>query len=173
MESPRNDDELEMNWSAEAVDASDNVSTDSEEEFRGSEGGGGAGAAPARQHDREDDFDVEQDVQMDADAAKKQKTEAVAIVIDAYTKRHGNRMTSLELADGHWWENINGKSKFVLTLLSKANSIKGIPGMARCECFVAKDKRRYKSPYFLILCSSALRCVAVIKHLTPFKCRVA
>ncbi|OWY98272.1 Ubiquitin-specific protease [Phytophthora megakarya] len=39
--------------------------------------------------------------------------------------------------------------------------------------FLGKGKRRDKSPYFLILCSSALRCVEVIKHLTSFKCRVA
>ncbi|KAE8985516.1 hypothetical protein PR003_g23256 [Phytophthora rubi] len=191
MATPRNNDELEMNWSAEAVDASDNesvVSAGSEDEFE-EEAELELGQGVKR--GREDDVDVEQDVQMDADTAKKQKTETgrpvqngkglhkmtqaehFKIVNDAYTKHRGGQMTSLELADGLTETHFvapKGLGKHRLDRLP-AYIHQLLPSFKKD--FVGKGKRRDKSPYFLILCSSALRCVDVIKHLTPFKCRVA
>ncbi|GMF40446.1 unnamed protein product [Phytophthora fragariaefolia] len=72
MASPRNDDELEMNWSAEAVDASDGesvVSAGSEDEFEEeAELELAAGVKRGRE-------EAEHDVEMDAEVPKKQKTE--------------------------------------------------------------------------------------------------
>ncbi|KAG3086347.1 hypothetical protein PI124_g16582 [Phytophthora idaei] len=184
----RNDDELEMNWTAEAVDASDNdsvVSAGSEDEF---EEEAELELASGVKRSREEEVD---DVMGDEDetATKKQKTNAkkpngkglhkmmqdehFEIVNNAYIKHRGGQMTSLELADGLNESHFvapKGLGKHKLELLpSYIHHL--LPSFKRD--FVGKGKRRDKSPYFLILCSSALRCVEVIKHLTPFKCRVA
>uniref|UniRef100_H3H2I1 Uncharacterized protein n=1 Tax=Phytophthora ramorum TaxID=164328 RepID=H3H2I1_PHYRM len=181
-----NDDELEQNWSAQAVDASDTesvISAGSEDEF---EEEAELELATGVKRDREDDAeDMDEDDTEDMDkknAVKKQKSEAkrpvqngkglhkmtpadhFKIVNEAYTKHRGGQMTSLELADG-----LNGLGKHKLELLP-AYIHHLLPTFKRD--FAGKGKRRDKSPYFLILCSSALRCVEVIKHLTPFKCRV-
>ncbi|KAH7469299.1 hypothetical protein PRIC1_000106 [Phytophthora ramorum] len=189
-----NDDELEQNWSAQAVDASDTesvISAGSEDEF---EEEAELELATGVKRDREDDAeDMDEDDTEDMDkknAVKKQKSEAkrpvqngkglhkmtpadhFKIVNEAYTKHRGGQMTSLELADGlnemHFVVP-QGLGKHKLELLP-AYIHHLLPTFKRD--FAGKGKRRDKSPYFLILCSSALRCVEVIKHLTPFKCRV-
>lgn len=176
-----------MNWTAEAVNASDDesvLSAGSDDEF---EEEAELELAAGVKRSREDD-----DVSMKEEevVAKKQKSNAQAkpsqkglhkmtqaehfkLVNDAYTKHRGGQMTSLELTDGlneSHFAAPKGLGKHKLELLpSYIHHL--LPSFKRD--FLGKGKRRDKSPYFLILCSSALRCVEVIKYLTPFKCRVA
>ncbi|KAG6606619.1 putative ubiquitin-specific protease [Phytophthora cinnamomi] len=192
MAAPRNDDELEMNWSAEAVDASDDesvMSAGSEDEFEEE-----AELELAQGVKRGRDADGDAEAEEEEDAAKKQKTDAgqaqrprqnakglhrmtrteyFKIVNDAYTKHRGGQMTSLELADG-----LN-ESHFVAPKGLGKHRLELLPTYihhllpTHKRDFLGKGKRRDKSPYFLILCSSALRCVEVHKHLKSFNCRIA
>ncbi|KAI9905782.1 hypothetical protein PsorP6_014078 [Peronosclerospora sorghi] len=178
-----NDDELEMNWTAEVPDISDNediISLGSEDELE-DEDELDLAAGVKRRRDTETVDDI---------AVKKQKNDALAtrsgkglhkmtqaehlkIVHDAYVKHRGGQMTSLELADG-----LN-ESHFVVPRGLGKHKLELLPSYIHHllptykRDFLGKGKRRDKSPYFIILCSSALRCVEVIKHLTSFKCRVA
>ncbi|KAL3663547.1 hypothetical protein V7S43_011434 [Phytophthora oleae] len=188
----RNDDELEMNWTAEAVDASDNesvLSAGSDDEFEEeAELELASGVKRTREEDDGDASMKEEEI-----VAKKQKSdvqvkrpmpsrkglhkmtqaEHFKIVNDAYTKHRGGQMTSLELADGLNESHFvapKGLGKHKLELLP-AYIHHLLPSFKRD--FLGKGKRRDKSPYFIILCSSALRCVEVIKYITSFKCRVA
>ncbi|KAG7381541.1 cms1 ribosomal small subunit [Phytophthora pseudosyringae] len=185
----RNDDELEMNWAAEAVDASDNesvVSAGSEDEFeeeaelelasgvkRGREGDDAMDEEDAEKAAKKRKAVAKRPVQSAKGLHKMTQAEHFKIVNDAYIRYRGGQMTSLELADGlneaHFVAP-KGLGKHKLELLpSYMHHL--LPTFKRD--FVGKGKRRDKSPYFLILCSSALRCVEVIKHITSFKCRVA
>lgn len=180
-----NDDELEQNWTAEAVEASDDegvISADSEDEFE--EEAELELFSNKRSRTEEKDEDEE--------AVKKQKTEVAKkpaqnskglqrmtaaehfkIVNTVYAKHRGGQMTSLELADGlneSHFEAPKGLGKHKLEQLP-AYIYHVVPGWKRD--FLGKGKKRDKSPYILILCSSALRAVEINKHLTPFKCRVA
>lgn len=117
------------------------------------------------------------------------QAEHFKIVNDAYTKHRGGQMTSLELADGLNGERnvfraalgVRELMVLSLSLLCALESHFVAPrglGKHRLDRlpayihqllptfkkdFLGKGKRRDKSPYFLILCSSALRCVEVIK----------
>ncbi|KAL8005513.1 putative P-loop containing nucleoside triphosphate hydrolase, protein Cms1 [Plasmopara halstedii] len=181
-----NDDELEMNWTAEAVDPSDNESTisaGSEDEF---EEETEVDLVSGIKRSREDEKDEVMNGGDDMNVVKKQKAkksngkglhkmtqaEQFQIVNDAYIKYRG-QLTSLELADGLSETHFvvpKGLGKHKLMLLpSYIHHL--LPSFKRD--FMGKSKRRDKSPYFVILCSSALRCVEVIKHLTSFKCKIA
>lgn len=123
---PLNDDELEQNWAAEAVDVSDDdevLSAGSEDEFEEEAELELATAKRKRGETQgdEDDAAMDDDDEDDA-AAKKQKVAVVSaakkqsrpskglhkmtpaehfkIVNDVYSKYRGGQMTSLELADG-------------------------------------------------------------------------
>ncbi|RLN86934.1 hypothetical protein BBJ28_00010511 [Nothophytophthora sp. Chile5] len=207
----RNDDELEENWAAEAVEASDDegvLSAGSEDEFeeeaelelapvkrsRDETGGmvddgaaDGEDAAPVKRQKA-----AAQQPSADKKPAKASKglhkmtqAEHFKIVNDAYVKHRGGQMTSLELADA-----LNGALRDLAcsAVLGQTHfaSPKGL-GKHKLELlpayihhfmpkwkreFAGKGKRLDKSPYFLVLCSSALRCVEVLKHVASFKCRV-
>lgn len=182
-----NDDELEQNWTAEAVDASDDegvISADSEDEFEEEAELELFSNKRSRTEEKKEDEDEE--------AVKKQKTEVAKkpvqnskglqrmtaaehfkIVNTVYAKHRGGQMTSLELADGlneSHFEAPKGLGKHKLEQLP-AYIYHVVPGWKRD--FLGKGKKRDKSPYILILCSSALRAVEFNKHLAPFKCRVA
>ncbi|CAH0493391.1 unnamed protein product [Peronospora farinosa] len=160
----RNDDELEMNWTAMAVDVSDKetaFSANSEDDFEEE-----VELELASGVKRSRETDVKMDTE-DDNFVKKEKivkgpvsngkglhrmkvSEHFKIVNDMYMKHRGGLMTSLELADG-----LN-ESHFLVPAGLGKHKLELLP-----------------SPVFLILCSSALRCVELIKHLTSFKCRVA
>ncbi|RLN71917.1 hypothetical protein BBJ28_00015913 [Nothophytophthora sp. Chile5] len=113
---------------------------------------------------------------------KMTQAEHFKIVNDAYVKHRGGQMTSLELADA-----LNGALRdLACSAKTHFASPKGL-GKHKLELlpayihhfmpkwkreFAGKGKRLDKSPYFLVLCSSALRCVEVLKHVASFKCRV-
>ncbi|KUF76074.1 CMSS1 protein [Phytophthora nicotianae] len=163
----RNDDELEMNWTAEAVDASDNesvLSAGSEDEFE-EEAELELGSGIKRERE-------ERPMPRAKGLHKMTQADHFKIVNDAYIKHRGGQMTSLELADGLNESHFvapKGVGKHRLDLLpSYIHHL--MPSFKRD--FLGKGKRRDKSPYFLILCSSALRCLEVIKHLKSFKCNV-
>ncbi|TDH68294.1 hypothetical protein CCR75_003243 [Bremia lactucae] len=178
----RNDDELEMNWTAEAIDVSDNesvVSAGSEDEY---EDEAELELASGIKRPREKETIDVKDDENDANALKRQKSEKhnarglhkmtrdehFRIVNDAYTKHRGGQMTTLELVDGLNAPKGLGKHKVEL-LPAYIHHL--LPSFKRD--FIGKGIRRDKSPIFLILCSSALRCVQVIKPLASFKCKVA
>lgn len=122
----RNDDELEQNWEAEPVDASDDeeaLSAGSEDEFEEDYDLELATAKRKRDDEQHDDAAMDEDGDGDATTtAKKQKVgaeksakktvkpskglhkmtsaEHFKIVNDMYSKQRGGQMTSLELADG-------------------------------------------------------------------------
>ncbi|KAG2520601.1 hypothetical protein JM18_007029 [Phytophthora kernoviae] len=182
----RNDDELEQNWATEAVEASDDesvISAGSDDEF---EEEAELELAPVKRS--------REDVEEEDNSAKKQKignkgtkkqaqngkglqrmtqAEHFKIVNTMYAKHRGGQMTSLELADGlneAHFAAPKGLGKHKLELLP--TYIYHLLPTWKRE-FVGKGKRRDKSPYFLILSSSALRAVEILKYLTSFKCRVA
>ncbi|CAI5708745.1 unnamed protein product [Peronospora destructor] len=186
----RNDDELEMNWTATAVDVSDDesvVAIDSEDDFE--EEMELELASGVKRSREKESADVKMD-NVDENFVKKQKTvkgpayngkglhkmkesEHCKIVNDMYIKHRGGKMTSLELADG-----LN-ESHFLAPVSLGKHRLELLPSYIHRllptykKEFLGKGKRRDKSPVLLILCSSALRCVELIKHLTSFKCRVA
>ncbi|CAH0492149.1 unnamed protein product [Peronospora farinosa] len=183
----RNDDELEMNWTAMAVDVSDKetaFSANSEDDFEEE-----VELELASGVKRSRETDVKMDTE-DDNFVKKEKivkgpvsngkglhrmkvSEHFKIVNDMYMKHRGGLMTSLELADG-----LN-ESHFLVPAGLGKHKLELLPSYIHHllptykRDFLGKGMRRDKSPVFLILCSSALRCVELIKHLTSFKCRVA
>ncbi|KAF1322137.1 Ubiquitin-specific protease, partial [Globisporangium splendens] len=193
-----NDDELEQNWVAEAVDTSDDdevVSAGSEDEF---EEDYDLELATAKRK-RDGDEVMEADAAGDDDAVateKKQKVgaeksnklpakpskglhkmtrgEHFKIVNDIYSKQRGGQMTTLELADG-----LNESHFAVPTKNLGKHKLELLPSylhhfMPRWKKeFLGKGKKLDKSPYFIVLCSSALRAVEIIKHLSSFQCKIA
>ncbi|KAG7396276.1 cms1 ribosomal small subunit [Phytophthora boehmeriae] len=180
-----NDDELEQNWAAEAVEASDDesvISAGSDDEFEEEAELELAPVKRSREEDEEtnlpkkqktDSEDTKKQVQNGKGLHRMTQAEHFKIVNTMYAKHRGGQMTSLELADGlneAHFAAPKGLGKHKLELLpSYIHHL--MPAWRRD--FVGKGKKRDKSPYFLILCSSALRAVEVLKYLTSFKCRVA
>ncbi|CAH0476814.1 unnamed protein product [Peronospora belbahrii] len=189
----QNDDELEMNWTAEGIEIADDesvISMNSEDNFHEEVE---LELATGIKRSRETEMT---DVTIDHNeiiAMKKQKTDSTVkcpaqnpkglhkmtelehskLVNDTYLLHRGGQMTLLEIADGlnesHFLAP-TGLGKHKLELLP--SYIHHLLPTYKRE-FLGKDKRRDKSPIVLILSSSALRCVEVIKHLASFQCRVA
>ncbi|TMW65257.1 hypothetical protein Poli38472_009424 [Pythium oligandrum] len=192
-----NDDELEQNWAPEGVDLSDDedvVSVGSDDELEDDDDMD----APSTKRTRgdEDESDDEEDDGSDDDkpATKKQKNnekvstkkekptkglhkvpvaEHFKIVNDFYIKQRGGQMTTLELAEGL------AESHFVApaglgkhTLPNLSLYMRHLRPAWKVD-FKGKGKKYDKSTYFLVICSSALRAVEVLKHFGSFKCKVA
>ncbi|KAJ0408196.1 hypothetical protein ATCC90586_003304 [Pythium insidiosum] len=189
-----NDDELEQNWEAAAVDVSDDdevVSLGSEDELEDEDV-----ELATNKRSREDaaDGDDDDDDAMDGDAAdeqvkKKQKVqkkekptkglqnmtaaEHFKLVNDYYVKHRGGQMTTLEMAEGLT------ENHFVAPKGLGKHTLQSLPlYMRHCvptwkQVFRGKKIKYDKSPIFLIVCSSALRAVEVLKHLSSFRCKVA
>lgn len=199
-EAPRmiNDDELEQNWAAEGVvideDDDDVVSLGSEDELDDDEDDVGPAVMKRSRDDdagdqvREDGSDDDKAMGDGSEkpAAKKQKKEKPSkglhkmtvaehfrIVNDVLTKHKGGQMTTLELAEG-----LN-ESHFVApdglgkhTLPNLGLYMRHLQPQWK-KNFRNRDWRYDKSPCFLIICSSALRAVELLKHFGSFQCKVA
>ncbi|DAZ95719.1 TPA: hypothetical protein N0F65_007125 [Lagenidium giganteum] len=195
----RNDDELEENWVAEAVAASDDedvVSAGSEDEFEEEEDLELATAKRSREERGDDKQSGDADGDDDGAVSKKQKTEGADkpkkqnekgihkmkttelfnIVNAAYVKHRGGQLTTLELAEGIKESHIYNPGN-----LGKHN----VESLERyvCHMFPAWKKDFHgkgvkgikydKSPLLIIVCPSAIRATELIKPLHKFKgCRL-